>query len=383
MHNHLIYMDDAATTAPDPGVVAAMAPWWDAPANPHIRHHAAGAAAARAVDTARAQIATAINAPAAAITFTAGATEANNILIHGLAAHLRATGRTHIITSTVEHSAILAPLAALDGFTVTVLPVKPCGMIEADAIARALTPQTGLVTVQAVNNVTGTVQPLSEIAAVLRDKNIIFHTDAAQALGKIAFDINEAGVDAATLSGHKIYGPSGIGALYVHEKIHALLKPLTHGGGQERGLRPGTLPTALCVGFGAACALLRDDRARLQELRARFLTHIAPLRPEIFGHSDPAWNVPGIIALRFPGIDHESLLMMLPYLAFSTGSACGAQGGKQRNHVISAIAGAHAADETIRLSFGRNATTTMIDDAAAMITAAVNAIRSTQTQEVA
>ncbi len=369
-----IYLDYAATTPIDPGVVQAMLPWLtqDNPANAHARHHTHGNAAHRAVERARQQVANAIGAKAEEIIFTSGATEGNNLVIHGLAATLKASGRTHIITSAVEHKSVLAALAALDGFTVTILPVKPCGMIEADHIERALTPQTGLVCVQAVNNELGVIQPVEEIAAMLMGRGIFLHIDAAQALGKIPVDVTKMGADFITLSSHKMHGPQGIGAVY---KKSDVLRPVQHGGGQEQNLRAGTLPVFLCAGFGAACELLGDDRARLQDLRDDFLARLAPLNPVIGGHSDPVWNVPGILSLRFPGIDQDSLVMGLPDLSFGIGSACAAG----PSHVIRAVAGSdQAANETIRLSFGRFTTADDLHRTAEMFVRVITEIKTMQ-----
>jgi cysteine desulfurase len=372
-----LYLDHAATTPPDARVAEAMMPWLTRPANAGARHHAFGAAADRAVRAARAQVAARIGAAADDIIFTSGATEANNLVLRGLAAHLRAAGKTHIVTGAVEHKSVLEPLASLDGFTVSILPVKPCAMIEAGMIKKALRPDTGLVTVQAVNNETGTIQPLAEIAAMLRGRGILFHTDAAQVLGKIAFDVRETGVDFASLSAHKVCGPQGIGALYIAPGRREYLEPLHHGGGQEKGLRSGTLSVALCAGFGAACEILADDRARLQGLRDAFLERLRPLVPVVHGHSDPAWNAPGILNLRFPGIDNETLVMALPGLAFGIGSACASEGNKI-SHVIAAIAGEQAAREAIRLSFGRTTGADELNKAADQIIAAVTDIRKLQ-----
>lgn len=369
-----IYLDYAATTPLDPGVVQAMLPWLtqDSPGNAHARHHTHGNAAHRAVEKSRQQVATAIGAQATDIVFTSGATEGNNLVIHGLVPALKTSGRTHIIASAVEHKSVLAALDALDGFTVTILPVKACGMIEADHIERALTPQTGLVCVQAVNNELGVIQPVEEIAAMLAGRGIFFHIDAAQALGKIPVDVTKMGADFMTLSAHKMHGPQGIGAVY---KKTDSLRAIQHGGGQEQNLRAGTLPVFLCAGFGAACDLIADDRARLQNLRNDFLARVAKLNPVIGGHSDPLWNVPGILSLRFPGIDQESLVMGLPDLSFGVGSACAAG----LSHVIRATSGSdQAANETIRLSFGRFTTEEDIHHAAEMFARVITEIKTMQ-----
>lgn len=372
MEKKPLYLDHAATTAPDPRVVEGMLPWLAAPANAGARHHAFGAAAAQAVRRARAQVAERIGAAPEEIVFTSGATEANNFAIKGLARRLKAAGKTHVIASAVEHKSVLEPLAALEGFSVSVLPVKPCGMIEAETVEKSLTPQTGLVCIQAVNNETGTIQPVAEIADRLRGRDILFHCDAAQALGKTGFTV--AGLDSAALSAHKLYGPQGIGALYIRNRA---VDPLHHGGGQENGLRSGTLPVALCAGFGIACAVAEDDSAEMQGTRTAFLQKISLLNPVVHGHSDPAWNVPGIINLRFPGIDGETLVMALPGLAFGLGAACN-NGEDGASRVIAAIAGKDAAREAIRLSFGRFTTRQDMEDAADQIAAAVADIRKMQ-----
>jgi cysteine desulfurase len=370
----VIYLDYAATTPPDPRAVEAMLPFLSMPANAGARHHAYGTGAHQAVTKARHQIAERLQTTPDHIIFTSGATEGSNLVIKGLANTLRAAGKTHIIAPAIEHKSVLEPLATLEGFTVTLLPAKACGMIEADMIAKAITPQTGLVCVQAVNNETGTIQPISEIATMLKGRNIFFYVDAAQALGKIDIDAPQYEADFITLSAHKAYGPQGIGALYIKDKS---LSPLHHGGGQEQGLRSGTLPVALCAGFGTACTLITDDRARLLDLRTSFLGKISVLKPEIYGHSDPAWNVPGILNLRLAGIDSETLVMALPGLAFGLGAACTGAGNRY-SHVIESLAGRAAATETIRLSFGRFTTADQMDQAANQIIAAVTPIRKLQ-----
>lgn len=373
-----LYMDHAASTPCGQAAWAAMQSWLSGCAgNAQSRHHAYGLAAAKAIEQARCRIAARIGGKPEGIVFTSGATEANNLIFSGLADHLKKTGKTHLVTIAVEHKSVLMPLLALreQGFTVSIPPVQPCGMIEADMIEAALTPQTGLVSVQAVNNELGTIQPLDEIAAMLRGRDILFHTDAAQAPGKIEFSIEAAGVDAASLSAHKAYGPQGIGALYIRPELKFLMKPAMQGGGQQDGLRSGTLPVALCAGFGAAFATLTDDRQRLQTMRDRFLARIAHLEPVVHGHTNPAWNAPGILTLRFPGIDSETLVMELPGLAFGLGSACNT-GGNRLSHVMQAIEnGDRPAREAIRLSFGQGTTEKDMDEAADQIAAIVTTIR--------
>ena len=376
-----IYLDNAATTALDRRVLDAMygVMAQGHTGNAHARHHVYGAAAHNSVQAARFQVAEAIGADAGEIIFTSGATEANNLAIKGLAAHLKASGKTHLIASAVEHASVLEPLQALakDGFELTILGVKPCGMIEADMIERALRPDTGLVCVQAVNNEVGVIQPVEEIAEMLAGRDVLFQCDAAQALGKTDFSVG-VGIDFASLSSHKVYGPQGIGALYVRADKKQMLAALNSGGGQEMGLRSGTLPTALCVGFGKACTLIEDDSPHLRGLRWTFLNRINWLKPIVYGHSHPDWNVPGILNIRFPGIETETLIMALPDLAFGIGAAC-SSGAAKLSHVVRATAGSdQAARESMRLSFGRFTTQQEIRRAADLIIDAVESIREIQ-----
>ncbi len=376
-----IYLDNAATTALDRRVLDVMygVMAQGHTGNAHARHHVYGAAAHNSVEAARRQVAQAIGAEDGEVIFTSGATEANNLAIKGLAAHLKATGKTHLIASAVEHASVLEPLRALakDGFDLTILGVKPCGMIEADIIERALRPETGLVCVQAVNNEVGVIQPIQEIAEMLSASGVLFHCDAAQALGKTNFSVS-AGIDFASLSSHKVYGPQGVGALYVRADKKHLLAGINSGGGQESGLRSGTLPTALCVGFGKACTLIEDDSRHLRGLRWAFLNRIDWLKPIVHGHSHPDWNAPGILNIRFSGIETETLIMALPDLAFGIGAAC-SSGGAKLSHVVRAITGSdQAARESLRLSFGRFTTQQEIRRAADLMIDAVENIRELQ-----
>ncbi|MCC6980520.1 MAG: cysteine desulfurase [Candidatus Melainabacteria bacterium] len=377
----VIYLDNAATTALDRRVLDAMYGVMSQgqTGNAHARHHIYGASAHNSVEAARRQVAESIGAEPGEIVFTSGATEANNLAIKGIAQHLRALGKTHIITSQVEHASVLEPLKELakTGFELTILGVKPCGMIEADMIERALRPETGLVCVQAVNNEVGVIQPIEEITEMLAGRDVLFHCDAAQALGKSKFSV-DFGIDFASLSAHKVYGPQGIGALYVRKERRQLLSPINSGGGQESGLRSGTLPAALCVGFGTACSLIENDTAHLRGLRWAFLSRIGWLKPIIYGHSHPQWNVPGILNIRFPGVDTETLIMALPDLAFGVGAAC-SSGGAKLSHVVRATTGSdQAARESIRLSFGRFTTHQEIRRAADLIIDAVENIKELQ-----
>jgi cysteine desulfurase len=377
-----IYLDHAANSELDPRVLETMHRVLadKTLGNAHAAHHPYGSAAARVVQGARHQVASLIGAHEREIIFTSGATEANNLLIKGLADYLRRAGKTHIITSAVEHKSVLEPFAKLhaEGFSVSILPVKPCGMIESHMIEPALQPNTGLVCVQSVNNETGTIQPISEMAFMLKGRNVLLHTDAAQALGKIDFNVVAAGVDFATLSAHKVHGPQGIGALYARSEKAEFLQALMLGGGQQSGLRAGTIPTALCAGFGEACAVVYNNRHRLQAMRSHFLRRLASLKPVVHGHSEAAWNVPGIINLRFPGIESETLVMALPGLAFGLASACSSS-GTALSHVIKAMTNSdQAARECIRISFSHYTAIEDLDEAANQILDAVTNIRQIQ-----
>jgi cysteine desulfurase len=377
-----IYLDDAATTRMDPRVLQAMHRVLadGTLGNAHARQHAFGTAAHQIIKSAREQVAHAIDASADEIVFTSGATESNNLALRGLARHLKSQGRTHIITSAVEHKSVLEPLRSLmdEGFQVSILPVKPCGMLEASEIARAIRPETGLVSVQSVNNEVGTVQPLHEIAEILVERKIYFHTDAAQALGKLPFSVRKSRVNLASFSAHKVYGPQGIGALYVNRQLMELMEPMQRGGGQESGLRSGTSPTALCAAFGEACRLVDVDRSANESMRRRFLERISCLNPVVHGHRHADWRVPNIVSIRFPGIENEVLVMELPGLAVGIGSACNSRSVKG-SHVIEAITGSQqAALETIRLSFGRMTSVDDLDEAADRLIATVLEIRDTQ-----
>ena len=278
-----VYLDHHATTPLDPRVLDAMLPYFtERFGNPHSAQHAHGWAAEQAVDAARAQVAALIGALPEEIVFTSGATEANNLAIRGA---VRAGDRRHVVTCVTEHPCVLETCRALrgDGFDVTELPVRADGLIDLEEVRSALRPDTALVAIMTANHEIGVLQPLAEIAMLCRERGILLHTDAAQAAGQIPLDVAALGVDLMSLSAHKLYGPKGIGALYVRRGVRLL--PLFAGGGQERGLRPGTLPTALCVGFGQACALaqaeLAGEAARVRALRDRLYEGLRQALPDL------------------------------------------------------------------------------------------------------
>ncbi len=354
--NQEIYLDYAASTPLDPEVAAVMSEWMsiDGVGNPHAKNHIAGLKASKAVYQARQKIADHIKTDPENVIFTSGATEANNIVLLGLKDYLLSNNKRHIITSKVEHKSVLNVFRSLEdiGFQVTYLTPKPCGMIEAGMVQETIEENTGLVSIQALNNEVGVINPLAEISDMLQGRDILFHVDGAQALGKMPIDLQRLKIDLMSFSGHKVYGPQGVGALYIGQDI---LTPIMYGGGQEKGLRSGTLSTALCVGFGKACSLIDvSDNQRLRVLRHSLLTKIKSIFPsvEVFGHSDDAWQFPGIISLCFPEIDNETVLMLLPHICLGTGSACGAD-KNEPSHVITAIANEQKAHDVIRISFGR------------------------------
>src|SRR5437764_9286092 len=267
-----IYLDNQASTPLDPRVLEAMLPYFTEHfGNPHSESHVYGHNAMAAIETARGEVARLIHADPREIVFTSGATEANNLAIKGAAhfarAHPPAAGgpaRDHIVTLTTEHKCVLESVAALEreGFPVTYLPVTASGLVDLDAFTTAITERTLLVSIMAAHNEIGVIQPLAELGALCRSRGVLFHTDAAQAAGKIPLDVEAMKIDLMSISGHKMYGPKGVGALYIRRRPRVRLVPLIDGGGQERGLRSGTLPTPLCVGIGRAAALAAAEAER-------------------------------------------------------------------------------------------------------------------------
>ena len=368
-----IYLDHLASTPLDPKVRAAMLPWLAAAAagNPHSAH-TAGWRAAAAVDEARAHVARLIGAQPAEIVFTSGATEANNIALFGLTAAVE-----QVIVSAIEHPSVLEPAEILRGrgMAVTVLPVDGSGRIDLAALARHLAQGRALVSIMAANNEIGTVQPLAEIGALCRAQGSILHTDAAQALSTQVIDVNAAGIDALSLSGHKLYGPAGIGALYLRHGVP--FRALTYGGGQQGGRRPGTLPVALCAGLGEASRLAlarRDgDRARIAALRDRLYAALRQSCPGLRRNSPAAEVLPGCLNVSVPGLDAADFLLDMPGLAISTGAACSSLSGRP-SHVLRAIGlSAEAAHGSLRFGLGRGTTAADVDAAAAQIGAALRA----------
>jgi cysteine desulfurase len=335
--------------------------------NPASRNHVFGWRAEEAVETARAQVAGLIGATAKEIVFTSGAPESDNLMLKGVAGRLAEKG-DHIVTVATEHPAVLDTVAALEsrGFRVTRLPVDRGGLIEPADVVRALEERTILVSVMWANNEIGVLQPIEAIGRLCRERGVLFAVDGAQALGKIAVDVREAGVDLLALSAHKVYGPKGVGALYVRSGSPRIrLEPQIDGGGHERGFRSGTLNVPGIVGFGAACALagaaLAEESARILELRERLRRGILSRVEDVQVNGSLEHRLPGNLNLSFAGVDGEALLMALRDVAVSSGSAC-ASASPEPSHVILALGvGPDLAHASIRFGIGRGNTEAEID----------------------
>lgn len=355
-----IYLDYHATTPADPRVVAAMSPYWtELFGNPHSSDHSFGWQAHEATETSRAQVASLVGADPDEIIFTSGATESNNLAILGMARAMR-PNRRRIIVSAIEHKCVLAAAAAAgnEGFEVAVAPVNRYGFIEPDVIETLLDDNTALVSIMAVNNEIGTIQPLHEISQLCHKVGAIFHSDAAQALTAEEIDVEELGIDLMSLSAHKAYAPKGIGALYIRRDLDVKPHPLLHGGGQESGFRAGTLPTPLCVGFGNACSILEAEGSsefiKIAGLRDNFLSALQSnnIAFSVNGADQP--RHPGNLNITFFGIDANLLISSIqPMVAASTGSAC-SSGIPSTSHVLRAInLSTQDINSSIRFGIGR------------------------------
>lgn len=377
-----IYLDYQATTPMDPRVLTAMMPYFTEKfGNPHSRNHQYGWEAEDGVEAARDEIAQLIGADAREIIFTSGATESNNIAIKGVAEFYK-DKKNHIITCVTEHKCVLDSCRHLEqaGFKVTYLPVLQNGLVDLNELANAITDQTVLVSIMAVNNEIGVIQPLAEIGKLCRSKGVFFHTDAAQAVGKMPIDVEAMQIDLLSISGHKIYGPKGIGALFVRRKPRVRLVPIINGGGQERGMRSGTLPTPLCVGLGEACRIARlemgDEAKRLQKLQDRFLAAINKELDEIYINGDITARIPGNLNISFAYVEGESLMMGIKNLSVSSGSAC-TSASLEPSYVLRALGvEEELAHTSLRIGFGRFTTDAEVDQAIADITGAVKKLRA-------
>jgi cysteine desulfurase len=389
-----IYLDHAATTPVDPRVAAAMARCLadpEAQANAASATHGAGLAVQERVTAARAAVAALIGATPREIIFTSGATEANNLAILGVAAAADRGGaasarsggpasRGHIISSRVEHKSVLDTLRHLEkeGFAVSLLEPDEAGRVPPEAVSSALRPDTLLVTLMLANNEIGALNDLAAVARLLRGRSVLLHTDASQAVGKIPVDVVALGVDFLSLTAHKFYGPKGVGALYVREAARARIAPIQFGGGHERGLRPGTLPTHQLVGLGCAADLAREhaarDAAHVRDLARRLKRELETIAGIEFNGS-PDDSVPGILNASFPGVEGESLITGLTEIAVSTGSAC-SSATREASYVLRALGrSTELAQSSLRLSLGRFTTAAEVDAAATAIRAEVNRLR--------
>ncbi len=382
--NRPIYLDHHATTPLDPRVLAAMRPWWEENfANPHSVEHAMGRAAEEAVEEARAHVAELLGADAREIIFTSGATESNNIAIKGAARFAGTGGPVRIITLATEHKCVLESVRdlAAEGFEPVILPVGSDGLLDLDVLRAALETPTLLVSVMAVNNETGVVQDLAAIGAVVKEAGALFHTDAAQAAGRIPLDMEEIRADLLSLSGHKMYGPKGVGALYLRRRPRVRLAPLFSGGGQERGLRSGTLPAPLLVGIGEAARIAAAegmlDAGRIAGQRQRLLDGLKAAIPGLRINGTMEARVAGNLNLTFPGVEAQALLAALPELCLSTGSAC-SSAEIAPSYVLGAMGIPDSeARTTLRIGLGRFTSPAEMDHAAALIGAAWQRLSST------
>ncbi len=363
-----IYLDYAATCPVDPRVVDKMIPYFTQTyGNAASRTHSYGWAAEEAVENARAEIARTIGADAKEITFTSGATESNNLAIKGVAGYLRETGN-HIVTVVTEHKAVIDTCKYLErnGCDVTFLPVDSKGRITAQQVADAITDKTVLVSVMFANNETGVIQPIAEIGAVCHAKKVLFHTDATQAFGKVPIDVQAMNIDLMSLSAHKIYGPKGVGALYVRRrKPRVRLAAQIHGGGHERGNRSGTLNVPAIVGFGEAARIAREsmetESARIRELRDGMRDRLLKEIPEVHLNGDPENMLPGHLNISFAYIEGESLLMALKDVALSSGSAC-TSASLEPSYVLRAMGvDDELAHSSLRITIGRFTTREELD----------------------
>jgi cysteine desulfurase len=375
--NRPIYLDCHATTPVDPRVLAAMRPFWEENfANPGSIEHVMGRAAEAAVEAARAQIAALIGADAREIILTSGATEANNLAIKGAARFAAAQGsdRRRIITTAIEHKCVLESVRdlAAEGFEPVILPVDGNGLLDPATLADALDDRTLLVSVMAVNNEIGTIQDLATLGALAKEAGALFHTDAAQAAGRIPLDVEEIHADLLSLSAHKVYGPKGVGALYVRRRPRVRLAPLFSGGGQERGLRSGTLPAPLIVGFGEACRIAaiegQLDAGRIAAQRDRFLAALKAAVPGLMVNAPDAPRVAGNASIAFPGgVTAQAIMAAAEMVCVSTGSAC-SSAEVEPSHVLRAIGLDEArARATLRIGMGRFTSPSDADQAAAIL----------------
>lgn len=377
-----IYLDYQATTPVDPRVLEIMIPYFTENfGNAASRNHPFGWKAEEAVETARAQVASLIGANPKEIVWTSGATESDNLAILGVAEMYKEKGN-HIITCTTEHKAVLDPCKHLEerGYDITWLKVDAQGQISLDELRAAITDKTILITIMHGNNEIGTLQPIEKIAEIAREKNVLFHTDAVQSAGRVPIDVEKMKIDLLSLSGHKIYGPKGVGALYVRRKNPRVrLSPIVFGGGHERGMRSGTLNVPGLVGFGAACELaqkeMATESARLLALRERLWNGLKKELDELYLNGHPTERLPGNLNVSFAYVEGEALMMGIKDLAVSSGSAC-TSASLEPSYVLKAMGiGEELAHTSIRFGIGRFTTEAEIDFAIERVVKEVRRLR--------
>jgi len=375
-----IYMDYGATTPVDPRVVDAMVPWLrEHFGNPASRSHAWGWEAEAAVEKARAQVASLVNADPREIVWTSGATESINLAIKG-AAHFYSTRGKHLVTVKTEHKAVLDTMRELErqGFEVTYLDVQADGLLDLDKLKAALRPDTILVAVMLVNNEIGVIQDIPAIGAMCRERGIILHVDAAQATGKVAIDLSTLPVDLMSLASHKTYGPKGIGGLYVRRKPRVRIEAQMHGGGHERGMRSGTLPTHQCVGMGLAFEIAKAEMGteseRIRMLQQRLIAGISGIE-QVFINGDLERRVPHNVNASFNFVEGESLIMGIKGMAVSSGSAC-TSASLEPSYVLRALGRSdELAHSSLRMTIGRFTTVEDIDYAVSTLKDRVSRLR--------
>jgi cysteine desulfurase len=378
-----IYLDNNSTTRVDPRVVEALLPYFtEHYGNAASRTHVFGQKAAAAVLEARERVARLLGADPREIVFTSGATESNNLAIKGAAAMHGRKGK-HLVTAVTEHRAVLDPCRRLEreGFQVTYLPVDEYGRVSPDHVAEALTDQTILVSIMAANNEVGTLQPVRAIGRLCKERGVLFHCDATQAVGKLPVDVADWGADLLSLSAHKIYGPKGVGALYVRRRDPVVrIEPLFDGGGHERRLRSGTLPVPLVVGLGVACELCAREMAaeaeRLTRLRERLRQGIMGRLDEVYLNGHPTERLPGNLNLSFAYVQGDALMMNLREVALSSGSAC-TSADPEPSYVLRALGRSDdLAHGSLRFGLGRFTTEEEVDTVADAVVRAVRHLRS-------
>ncbi len=382
-----VYLDYHATTPVDPRVIERMLPYFgERFGNPASRSHRFGWEAEKAVDLARRRVAALAGATPREIVFTSGATESNNLALKGVMEACRSRGN-HLVTLATEHKAVLDPTRHLErqGFRVTVLAPEPDGLVSLDRLREALAPDTVLVSVMAANNEIGVLQPVAEIGALCRERGILFHSDAAQAFGKIPLDVERDSIDLLSITAHKLYGPKGIGALYVRRRNPRVpLAAQIDGGGHEAGMRSGTLNVPAIAGFGEACAIaaveMAGEAARLAALRDHLRARLEADIEGVRVNGSLERRLPGNLNISFEGVEADALLMTLPDLALSTGSAC-SSATVEPSHVLRALGvGEERARGAVRFGLGRWTTAEEVDYAAGRIGAAARNLRALRPQ---